>query len=1273
MKKILIVFVMLYLTPLNPLHGGEDEWSSIQGPPGGYSKAVDFHPEGTIIYASSDSFLYISTDNGLSWQITDHLQKEFCDIKIGEYNSGYYVFTATTDGIYRGFNGAGWQKVYRYYCEQIVLDRDSISYIYAIATTAEGTNVIRSTDQGASWVSIQEPGSWWSIEIDPFDPTTIYAGHYSDGLWVSYDAGENWDLIGPDNGNYFINKKIWDIDVSPRSANVIFVVVNYLEMHPPSHVGEVWKSTDGGNNWHKVLFSHNSEILRHVVISHPSPDTVFAVMVEHSRRAPIRYSYEEGDSSTWQPFQPHLDWPHLAVWEICSAPSTDGLFLIAAADGLARSTDFLNPYRFSYTGLKPRYPTNILSVNRINENFVICDADASVFPPTASTYLWKTTDDGSHWQVYPELIYENEGPLEPKQIRIINQNKVYLIGRHTLPLPSWNGFFISEDGGESYDDVFSWGTDILVQFDVFNENTVYLIANDWHGCHLWRSEYPFTTWDERSVALPSKYCLKIHPLNPDTLFLGGRDGGFWKSFDGGQNLIPANSGLPTLNNVVSSIVTGFSTSEQPVILFCGFKKHLSSYPGSVGIYKSTDMGENWEFANLDEEINELKVDPLDPSIIYAATPNGMYVSHDYGAHWITLNNGLEEVANKCFAVDLSTARPHLFCGTPHGVFKFSPIGLFSGTPKTTAYQSKKIIIKNDEMWLTYQTAGGIYFSTSDLVGQSKIREFGVKDGEFPTIDLDADENPCAVWQHNIETPTEKGGELWFSRYDGADWSEPYRLVSFVDEDGVDVNPPAFVIDPRSNVGYVTFEERGDTWMNGPISRLYLGWFPINNPADTHFIQLYYAESPIRCEFPSISLSSDYLYIAFQKEHKIYRIRRNIDTGDTIWLQISEDERFSHHPYVDVEANGRVNYVWEDSTADNIEIWWAYEYRERFYPQGNVSVTPGTSQWPQICKGTTYITWSEYFYPPTNHNWDILYKDLEYPGYYNLSQTLAMSKYSYGIITQPPSSEPRLTGIWTEGNQSPYEIYAKTVLVNPEPTYYYVNAGQEEPSPWTIQREGYLQFASEPEKTIDYHAQKLIYHFPNLNSAKRYRIKLVFYFESQNPDNWKMKVNADNIFHANTWLTPGEITILERWLPTACYMDGEIYLEIEKEAGDYALIAQIMIYEYEQESEGGAQSAQEFVTSETEEFGVFIRPNPCHAQAIFHYSIHPNNERSVAGLKIYDATGRLVRQFDHTTIRLSNQIYWDGTDENGRILSSGIYFVVLEYGGERLNEKLILIR
>jgi len=83
------------------------------------------------------------------------------------------------------------------------------------------------------------------------------------------------------------------------------------------------------------------------------------------------------------------------------------------------------------------------------------------------------------------------------------------------------------------------------------------------------------------------------------------------------------------------------------------------------------------------------------------------------------------------------------------------------------------------------------------------------------------------------------------------------------------------------------------------------------------------------------------------------------------------------------------------------------------------------------------------------------------------------------------------------------------------------------------------------------------------------------------------------------------------------------------------------------------------------------PNPfSYATEIKYYLSH--NAKHIE-LKIYDITGRLVRQWDTETGRQRDQIIWDGKDSRDKLLPSGIYFCELKVDEQRLIEKLILSR
>ncbi len=83
------------------------------------------------------------------------------------------------------------------------------------------------------------------------------------------------------------------------------------------------------------------------------------------------------------------------------------------------------------------------------------------------------------------------------------------------------------------------------------------------------------------------------------------------------------------------------------------------------------------------------------------------------------------------------------------------------------------------------------------------------------------------------------------------------------------------------------------------------------------------------------------------------------------------------------------------------------------------------------------------------------------------------------------------------------------------------------------------------------------------------------------------------------------------------------------------------------------------------------PNPFHASTVIRYSL---SEPSHAVLKIYDASGRLVRKLSITDNRSPiTEVVWDGRDKFGKKVPSGIYFYRLQTEKANLTKKLILLK
>jgi parallel beta-helix repeat protein len=82
----------------------------------------------------------------------------------------------------------------------------------------------------------------------------------------------------------------------------------------------------------------------------------------------------------------------------------------------------------------------------------------------------------------------------------------------------------------------------------------------------------------------------------------------------------------------------------------------------------------------------------------------------------------------------------------------------------------------------------------------------------------------------------------------------------------------------------------------------------------------------------------------------------------------------------------------------------------------------------------------------------------------------------------------------------------------------------------------------------------------------------------------------------------------------------------------------------------------------------ISPNPFRDRVNIKFSIKHSAE--VIELKIYDATGRMVKDFKHV---INQQIFWNGTDDLNRKLPSGVYFLKFQAGDYSTTEKLLMIR
>lgn len=151
----------------------------------------------------------------------------------------------------------------------------------------------KSTDYGIKWVNISDgtlPGdsnSIGALAVAPSNPNVIWAGTgesdirgdmiTGDGVFKSSDAGKSWEYAGLRDTH-----TVSGIAIDPRKPNVVYVASMGHAFVPDADRG-VFKTTDGGKTWSKVLFVNNATGVISLSMDLKHPSTLYAATWQAQR------------------------------------------------------------------------------------------------------------------------------------------------------------------------------------------------------------------------------------------------------------------------------------------------------------------------------------------------------------------------------------------------------------------------------------------------------------------------------------------------------------------------------------------------------------------------------------------------------------------------------------------------------------------------------------------------------------------------------------------------------------------------------------------------------------------------------------------------------------------------------------------------------------------------------------------------------------------------------------------------------------------------------
>ncbi|MEW6323508.1 MAG: glycosyl hydrolase, partial [Acidobacteriota bacterium] len=283
-----------------------------------------------------------------------------------------------------------------------VLESDPSTFYFAMATSG----IYKTTNNGTTFEPVfdhEGSGSVGAVAIARTDPNLVWAGtgegnnrqssSWGDGVYKSTDGGRTWRNMGLRS-----SRQIAKIVVDPIDYSVVYVAA-LGDLWSAGGERGVFKTTDGGQTWQRVLFVDDDTGATQLVMDPSNNKTLYAATYQRRR----------------QPWGMNGGGPGSGVWKSTDAGQTWTRIEKGLPEG-------------------PKGRTG-LDIYRRNPNVLY----ARIEHPTESG-VYRTDDGGANWQklstVNPRPMYFSEIRIDPE-----TDSRIYVLGVQ---------LHVSDDGGRTF-------------------------------------------------------------------------------------------------------------------------------------------------------------------------------------------------------------------------------------------------------------------------------------------------------------------------------------------------------------------------------------------------------------------------------------------------------------------------------------------------------------------------------------------------------------------------------------------------------------------------------------------------------------------------------------------------------------------------------------------------------------------------------------------------------------------------------------------------------